>query len=91
MLKERGERYAAGKRCTIATTATVTESILWDNVTLGHNARVHRCVLGDGVRLSEGEGIDSAVVVRGALIEGKTRPEKAPAGYIRGENYIVPL
>ena len=92
MLSERGEQYTAGKGCTIATTATVTESILWDNVTLSDKSRVHRCVVGDNVRLPEGEAIDNAVVVRRELIEGKTRPEKAPSnGYIRGENFIVPL
>src|SRR5690242_11806390 len=92
MLKERGEPYAAGKGCTIATTATVTESILWDNVTVRDKSRVRRCVLGDGVRLAEGEEINSAVVVRHELIEGRSKPEKAaPAGYVRGENYIVPL
>lgn len=92
MLTQRGEQYVAGKGCTIASSATVTDSVLWDNVKVSEQARVHRCVLGDGVRLAEGEGIDSAVVVRHDLIAGKIRPEKAPtAGYVRGENYIVPL
>ena len=92
MLRERGERYVAGKSCTIASSATVTDSILWDNVTLGDETRIHHCVVGDGVRLSAGEAIHNAVVVRSELIEGKTKPEKAPAGgYSLGENYIVPL
>lgn len=92
MLRERGERYAAGKSCTIASSAAVTDSILWDNVTVSDKTRVHHCVVGDGVRLSEGEEIENAVVVRRELIEGKARPEKAPSGgYSSGENYIVPL
>ena len=92
MLQERAERYVAGKNCAIAPTAHVADSILWDNVTVSNEARVDRCVLGDGVRLSEGEALDNAVVVRRELIEGKTRPEKAPSGgYLQGENFVVPL
>ena len=92
MLRETGERFAAGKKCSIATSATVTDSILWDNVRLGDKTRVHRCVLGDSVGLAEGEAIDNAVVVRRELIEGKIRPEKAPpGGRFHGENFIVPL
>jgi NDP-sugar pyrophosphorylase family protein len=92
MLRERGERYAAGKDSAIASTATVTDSILWDNVTLSDNARVHHCVVGDGVRLAEGEEIENAVIVRRELIEGKITPEKAVrGGQFHGENFIVPL
>jgi NDP-sugar pyrophosphorylase family protein len=92
MLKEREERYIAGKNCVVSSTAQVTDSVLWDNVTVGDEARVHHSVLGDHVRLSEGEEIENAVVVRRELIEGKTRPEKAPAsGYFNSENFIVPL
>jgi NDP-sugar pyrophosphorylase family protein len=91
MLRELGERYTAGKGCTIAATANISDSILWDNVTVGDKTRVEHCVLGDGVRLSEEEAIDSAVVVRRELIEGKTPPQKAMAGHFYGENFIVPL
>jgi NDP-sugar pyrophosphorylase family protein len=92
MLREKGERYAAGKSCTIASTATVTDSILWDNITVSEKARVAHCVVGDGVRLAEGETIENAVVVRRELIEGKSKPEKAPTnGHLQGENFIVPL
>lgn len=92
MLRERDQNYVAGSNCVIASTANVTDSILWDNVTVSDKARVHHCVLGDGVRLPEGEGIESAVVVRRNLIETKIRPDKAPQdGYFQGENFIVPL
>src|SRR5690349_14024368 len=77
MLRERGEQYSAGKGCTIASTATVADSVLWDNVTVSDKARVHLCVLADGVRLAEAEEIENAIVVRRELVEGKTKPEKA--------------
>ena len=91
LLRNRGEQYAAGKNCTIASTATVTDSVLWDNVRVSDKAYVNHCVVGDGVRLAEGEGIANAVVVRHELIKGKTPPEKALSGHIQGENFIVPL
>jgi len=92
LLKERGELYTTGKNCTIASTAQVTDSVLWDNVNVGSKARVSHCVLGDGVRLSEEEGIENAVVVRRELVEGKITPEKAARnGYLQGENFIMPL
>lgn len=92
LMQERGERYTTGKHCIIASTAQVTDAVLWDNVNVGSNARVHHCVLADGVRLLAGEVIDNSVVVRRELIEGKITPEKAArGGYAKGENFILPL
>jgi NDP-sugar pyrophosphorylase family protein len=92
LLQESGLTHVEGSDCVIAKTATVTDSVLWDRVTVSDKARVHRSVVGDGVRLVEGEEIENAVVVRRELIEGKIKPEKAPTnGYIHGENFIVPL
>src|SRR6476661_340046 len=87
MLRERGEQYTAGKNCSISGTATISDSILWDNVTVSDETRIHHCVLGDSVRLSQGK-IENAVVVRRELIEGKTPPEKAMRGHFDGENFI---
>ena len=91
MLRERNRPYVTGSRCTIANTATVTDSILWDNVTVNNDARVHRCIIGDNVRVSERWEIQNGVVVRRELVEGKTAPEKAVSGQFHGENFIVPL
>lgn len=91
MFKERGQTYIAGRNCDVANTAQVIDSVLWDNVTVGANAYVSGCILADGVRISAGCSFRNAVVVRRDLIEGKTPPEKAVAGHIEGENFIVPL
>ena len=91
MLKERGETYVAGHKCEIASTAQVSDSVLWDNVIVGSNAYVRNCVLGDNVRISPGCSFRNAVVVRRELIEGKNAPEKAIGGHVDGENFIVPL
>jgi NDP-sugar pyrophosphorylase family protein len=91
MMKERNNVYVAGRNCSIPTSAVVTESVLWDNVKISGDARVHRCILGDGVELFEGEVIENVVAVRRELVEGKIPPEKAAAGYMYGQNFIVPL
>jgi NDP-sugar pyrophosphorylase family protein len=91
MLKEKDAPYTAGKNCAISSTAQVSESVLWDNVTVGSNAYVHGCILADGVRISADCSFRNAVVVPRELIEGKTPPEKAVAGHFEGENFIVPL
>jgi NDP-sugar pyrophosphorylase family protein len=91
MLKEQGHFYSAGAHCIIAETASVTDSILWDNVTVGAGARVNRAVLADDVRIADNETIENAVVVPRSLVEGKAPPEKALSGHFQGENFIVPV
>jgi NDP-sugar pyrophosphorylase family protein len=91
LLKERGESYVAGANSTIPQTATVTDSVLWDDVKVGARAQINRAVLADDVTIPDGEVIENAVVVPRLLVEGKTRPEKALPGHFRGENFVVPL
>ena len=91
MLKEQGQRYVTGTDCTIAESATIQDSVLWDSVRVGAEARVSRSVLADDVRVAEGAVIENSVVVPRALVEGKTRPDKALSGHFEGENFVVPL
>lgn len=91
MLKQTGQPYVTGAGADIALTASVTESILWDGVTIGAGARVNRCVLADDVTIAENEVIENAVVVPRGLVEGKKRPDKALPGLLQGENFVVPL
>ncbi|HET9713259.1 MAG TPA: NDP-sugar synthase, partial [Pyrinomonadaceae bacterium] len=91
LLKERGESYVAGTNTLIAQSATVTDSVLWDDVKVGASTQIHRAVLADDVTIPDGEIIENAVVVPRQLVEGKTRPEKALPGHFRGENFVVPL
>ena len=91
LLRESEKSYVAGANTMISQSATVTDSILWDDVKVGASAQIHRAVLADGVTIPDGEVIENAVVVPRQLIEGKTRPEKALPGHFRGENFVVPL
>ena len=91
LLKEAGKTSVTGANSIIAPTATVTDSVLWDEVEIGAEARVSRAVLADSVKISAGETIENAVVVPRSLVDGKKPPEKAIPGHFQGENFIVPL
>ena len=91
LLKEEGKPFVAGANARISQTATVSDSILWDDVEIGAGARINRAVLADKVKIAANEVIENAVVVPSRLVEGKKRPEKAVPGHFQGENFIVPL
>jgi NDP-sugar pyrophosphorylase family protein len=91
LMARTGANVTTGSRCDIAKGATVTESVLWDNVTVESGARVKRAVVGDNVRVGAGEVIENSAVVCASLVEGKSPPTKALKGEIRGSNFVVPL
>ena len=91
LLAAQGRSLFAGPRSDIASTAAVHESILWDGVTIGEDARVSRAIIGDGVHIADGEVIENAAVVRHSLIAGSTPPPKALKGEQKGDNFVVPL
>jgi NDP-sugar pyrophosphorylase family protein len=91
LLASKGQNVFLGHRSLIAAGASVSHSILWDDVAVETGATVQRAILGDGVRIQPGEVIKNAVVVRLALVEGVTPPAKALKGEARGENFVVSL
>ena len=91
LMKEAGKIYDPGKGTVISESASVVDSILWDDVVVGERARVSGAVLADNVRIKAGEVVENAVVVPRELVEGKTPPEKALPGHFKGENFVVPL
>ncbi|HEX3253915.1 MAG TPA: NDP-sugar synthase [Pyrinomonadaceae bacterium] len=91
LLREEGKSSIAGANALIAATATVTDSVLWDDVEVAAGARVNRAVLADRVKIGANEVIENAVVVPRRLVENKKPPEKALPGHFQGENFIVPL
>lgn len=91
LLKEEGKSFIAGSQTVISSSATITDSILWDDVEVGPGARVNRAILADDVKIKAGEIVENAVVVPRQLVEGKKPPEKALPGHFQGENFIVPL
>ena len=91
LLNGKDEAVVIGENADIALTATVRDSILWDDVTIENAAVVERAVLGDGVRVRAGEIIRNAAVVRRELLGNVEIPAKALPGRFEGDNYVVPL
>ena len=91
LLNEEGKSFVAGSQTVISPSATITDSILWDDVEVGADARVSRAILADDVKINAGEIIENAVVVPRQLVDGRKPPEKALPGHFQGENFIVPL
>lgn len=91
LLREERRSFVAGAGASIAESATVNDSILWNNVEVGAGARLSRAIVADNVKIPAGAFFQNCVIVPRQLIEGKTRPEKALPGVFEGENFIVPL
>src|SRR5262249_39780001 len=81
LLREEGKSLVSGASALISETATVADSVLWDDVEVGAGARITRAVLADNVKIDAGEVVDNAVVVPRRLVEGKKPPEKALSGH----------
>ena len=77
--------WAPGRRCTIAASARVTRSILWDDVTVHDDAIVDECILADGVTVPAGAHWSRLAVVRA--------PERDPQGLerVEGQNLVAPI
>lgn len=87
-----GKENCIGAGCRIAPSASVRDSVLWDDVTVSENVKLYRTIIADGVTVEAGEHYENAAIVRAEMLRSTDEmPEKALRGYIQGENYIVPL
>ena len=87
-----GKENCVGDGCKIASSATVRDSIMWDNVSVGEDVSLYRTILADDVEIPAGTHFENAAIVRAEMLRNTDEmPEKALKGYIDGENYIVPL
>jgi mannose-1-phosphate guanylyltransferase/mannose-1-phosphate guanylyltransferase/phosphomannomutase len=81
-----------GRNCTLEGAASLKDSVIWDDVTIGAGATLYRVIIADGVRIEPGEHFENAAIVRAEMVRNSPEiPEKALRGYIQGENYIVPF
>jgi NDP-sugar pyrophosphorylase family protein len=81
-----------GRNCVLEGLASLKDSVLWDNVTIGQGATLYRVIVADGVRIAPGEHFENAAIVRADMVRScREIPEKALQGYVQGENYVVPL
>jgi NDP-sugar pyrophosphorylase family protein len=91
LLREQHPHVYTGSNPEINSAAVVSDSVLWDEVVIESGAEIRRAIIGDRVRVSQGEVVENAVVVRADLIAGKKVPAKALKGEVRGENFVVSL
>lgn len=90
MMNEKDVDIGAG--CSIAGSASIRDSVLWDDVKVGADVRLYRTIIADGVFIEDGASFENAAIVRAEMVRTCTEiPEKALKGYIQRENYIVPL
>jgi NDP-sugar pyrophosphorylase family protein len=81
-----------GEGCNIDPSATIRDSVLWDDVTIEEGVNLYRTIIADGVSIPPGEHYENAAIVRAEMVRHSAEiPEKALKGYIQGENYVVPL
>ncbi|MEK7857216.1 MAG: NDP-sugar synthase [Acidobacteriota bacterium] len=82
----------AGANCQISPGASIRDSVMWDDVTIGDDVNLYRTIIADDVTIEPGEHFENAAIVRADMVRNcEEIPEKALKGYIKGENYIVPL
>lgn len=81
-----------GRNCKMTGAASLKDSVIWDDVTIGDGATLYRTIIADGVTIESGEHFENAAIVSADMVRSCSEiPEKALKGYIQGENYIVPL
>lgn len=81
-----------GKNCVMVGAASLKDSVIWDDVTIGDGATLYRTIVADGVTINPGEHFENAAIVRADMVRSCSEiPEKALKGYVQGDNYIVPL
>jgi NDP-sugar pyrophosphorylase family protein len=81
-----------GSNCRISPAAKISNSVIWDDVSIAEGASLNRTIIADGVRIKNGEAFENAAIVRAEMLAHCAEiPAKALKGYHQGENYIVPL
>src|SRR5215213_5402954 len=71
LMKREGRDVELGRGSVVEEGASVTESVLWEDVSVAAGAVVRRCVLGAGVRVERGEVFEDAAVVRAAVVRAE--------------------
>ena len=86
-MRKQRQSVTLGADCRVDPTSTVTDSVLWDRITIEPGASVRLAIIGDDVTIPRGAPIEKATVVRANTVD----PDKIERGEIVGDNLIVPL
>jgi NDP-sugar pyrophosphorylase family protein len=67
---EGSDAIQIGDRCRIDPTARLFDTVIWDDVAIGPNAELRRCIVADGVRIPANQRFEARAIVedRGALV-----------------------
>lgn len=92
MLNGKAEKIVKGENVNISNSAKVENSVIWDDVTVEEGASVSKTIIADGVNIKANENYENAAIVRADMLDHCDKiPEKALKGFLKGENYVVPL
>jgi len=92
MLNGQKEKIVRGENCKISVSATVKDSVIWDDVSIADGAQISKTIIADGVKIGRDERFENVAIVRAEMLTHCDEiPEKALKGYTHGENYVVPL
>lgn len=80
-----GGAASGGRRVHIAPSAVVRESILWDDIDIGPNVTIDRCIVTDRVRVPAGRTYCSSILLP---VEGQPI---GPADRVEGDVVVCPL
>jgi len=59
-----GDNLRSRQGATVAASATVERTVVWDDVAIGRDVRLVECIIGDGVRVPDGATFERCVIVR---------------------------
>jgi len=65
-----GSVLQAGSRCHVERSARVSESVIWDDVSVGAGATLERCIVADGAKIPAGASFRNCAIIQrdGALV-----------------------
>ena len=55
-----------GRRCSIAPSARLTRTVLWDDVVVGQDVHLTECIAADGVRIPDGARLERCAIIAAA-------------------------
>ena len=92
MLNGQKEKVVKGENVKISASATVKDSVIWDDVSIADGAQISKTIIADDVKIGKDERFENVAIVRAEMLAHCDEiPEKALRGYTHGENYVVPL
>jgi mannose-1-phosphate guanylyltransferase len=59
---------AIGRDCRIGEHTTITESIIWDGVTIGSNTQIKKCIISSGTVIPDNEVIEDSIITPGQVL-----------------------